>query len=114
MQLADECFGGGALLQHPDLPALLSARIAAAVALRAALGLRCGPAPDPQQQQQQGQQGQAAAAAARGATDVFRLINSEGDRLSGLIVDVLGEHLVVSSSGGRRMGRRRLGWWAVA
>lgn len=88
MQLADERFGGAAM-QRPDLPALLSTRIAAAAALRAALGLRCGPVPE-----------QAGSAAQGGATNVFRLVNSEGDRLSGLIVDVLGEHLVVSSSGG--------------
>ncbi|XP_024360632.1 uncharacterized protein [Physcomitrium patens] len=31
-------------------------------------------------------------------TNVFRLVNSEGDRLSGLIVDVLGEQVVVASS----------------
>ncbi|KAL2632026.1 hypothetical protein R1flu_016712 [Riccia fluitans] len=31
-------------------------------------------------------------------TNVYRLINSEGDGLSGLITDVLGEHLVVASS----------------
>lgn len=90
MQTADEVFGGGALQQRPDLHALVGARIQQAVRLRAALGLRCGPAPA------------AAAAGARqggGATTVFRLVNSEGDRLSGLIVDVLGEHLVVASSG---------------
>ena len=32
-------------------------------------------------------------------TDVYRLINSEGDNLSGLIVDVMGKNLVVQSSG---------------
>ncbi|KAJ7567384.1 hypothetical protein O6H91_02G144500 [Diphasiastrum complanatum] len=31
-------------------------------------------------------------------TDVYRLVNSEGDRLSGLIVDVFGGHAVVVSS----------------
>ena len=31
-------------------------------------------------------------------TDVYRLVNSEGDRLSGLIVDRVGPQLVVSSS----------------
>lgn len=90
MQLADECFGGQALLQRPDLQALVSTRIQQAVALRRALGLRCGGAGE----------GDAAA----GATTVFRLVNSEGDRLSGLIVDALGDHLVVSSSGGRAGG----------
>eukprot|EP00887_Chlorella_sp_A99_P007358 scaffold2.g7358.t1 len=60
---------------RPDLPALLRARLAQAAALRAALGL---PSAD---------------------TTVYRLANSEGDRLSGLVVDVLGpEHAVVSSS----------------
>lgn len=31
-------------------------------------------------------------------TDVYRVVNSEGDRLSGLIVDRVGQQLVVSSS----------------
>ncbi|KAK9830892.1 hypothetical protein WJX81_002094 [Elliptochloris bilobata] len=57
-----------------DLAALLAARMAAAVALRRALGL---PSAD---------------------TTVYRLINSEGDRLSGLVVDVLGDCVVVASS----------------
>lgn len=89
MQLADESFAGGALQQRPDLEQLVSTRIQQAVALRATLGLRCGPAAAAATGGQQLQQ----------QTDVFRLVNSEGDRLSGLIVDVLGEHLVVSSSG---------------
>lgn len=80
MQLADECFGGASALA-PNLPRLLAARIQQAVALRASLGLRCG------------------AEQREGATNVFRLVNSEGDRLSGLIVDALGPCLVVSSSG---------------
>lgn len=87
MQLAEECFGGSRM-QAPDLRALVSARIQQAVALRAALGLHCGQTAQATQQAQQAQQ-----------TTVFRLLNSEGDRLSGLIVDVLGDHLVVSSSG---------------
>ena len=93
MQLADECFGGAsALAQHrPDLMALVGQRVAAAVSLRAALGLRCGGAAAAPGQQQGG--------LAAPATTVFRLVNSEGDRLSGLIVDVLGEQLTVSSSG---------------
>lgn len=86
MQLADECFGGASALA-PNLPRLLVQRIQQAVALRATLGLRCGGA---------SQEG-----AAKGATSVFRLVNSEGDRLSGLIVDALGPCLVVSSSGER-------------
>lgn len=72
MQTADEL--DPAALARPDAPALVEQRIAAAVALRRALGL-----PSP-------------------ATSVYRLINSEGDRLSGLVVDVLGDRLVVSSS----------------
>jgi hypothetical protein len=86
MQTVDEMFGGAALLQPPDLQHLVSSRIQQAVALRRSLGLLCGP----------DAAGQATAAS------VFRLVNSEGDRLSGLIVDVLGEHLVVASSGAER------------
>ena len=52
----------------------LDERVQRAVALRAALGLPGA------------------------GTTVYRLINSEGDGLSGLIVDVLGEQLVVASS----------------
>ena len=33
-------------------------------------------------------------------TAAYRLVNSEGDRLSGLIVDVYGHHLVVAASSG--------------
>lgn len=57
-----------------DMEALLLSRIEAAVKLRKLLGLPSN------------------------HTNVFRLVNSEGDRLSGLIVDVLGEHVVVASS----------------
>ncbi|BFI42236.1 23S rRNA (cytosine1962-C5)-methyltransferase [Marchantia polymorpha subsp. ruderalis] len=57
-----------------DMEKLIFSRVAAAVELRKLLGL---PSCD---------------------TNVFRLINSEGDGLSGLIADVLGEHLVVASS----------------
>lgn len=57
-----------------NMETLLLSRIEAAVKLRKLLGL---PSKD---------------------TNVFRLVNSEGDRLSGLIVDVLGEHVVVASS----------------
>ena len=71
--MAGEMFG--ARTERPDLQELLAARVAQAVALRRTLGL---PSPD---------------------TTVFRLVNSEGDRLSGLIVDVLGDQLVVASSG---------------
>lgn len=57
-----------------DMERLIYTRISAAVELRKLLGL---PSSD---------------------TNVFRLLNSEGDGLSGLITDVLGEHLVVASS----------------
>ena len=57
-----------------DFEALLKARIAAAQQLRNRLRLPSA------------------------ATDVYRLINSEGDRLSGLIVDVLNDQLVVAST----------------
>ena len=54
-----------------DVAGLLTARVRAAASLRLSLGL---PSPD---------------------TNVYRLINSEGDRLSGLIVDVLGPGCLV-------------------
>jgi len=62
-------------LIQPDLAALLTARIQAAVAVRAALGL-------PNNK----------------VTNVYRLVNSEGDRLSGLVVDVLGNVATVQAS----------------
>lgn len=62
-------------LIQPDLTAILTARIQAAVALRAALGL-------PKDK----------------VTNVYRLVNSEGDRLSGLVVDVLGDVATVQAS----------------
>lgn len=34
------------------------------------------------------------------STNAYRLINSEGDRLSGLVADVLGEVVVVQVRGG--------------
>lgn len=51
----------------PDLSTLLDARLAAALSLRAALGLPGGD------------------------TDVYRLVNAEGDFLPGLVVDRLGD-----------------------
>lgn len=57
-----------------NMEMLLQSRVSAAVTLRKLLGLPSN------------------------HTNVFRLVNSEGDRLSGLIVDVLGEHVVVASS----------------
>mmetsp|Transcript_12067 Transcript_12067/g.36210 ORF Transcript_12067/g.36210 Transcript_12067/m.36210 type:complete len:551 (+) Transcript_12067:168-1820(+) len=60
--------------QALNVPRLLEARIRAAGALRKSIGLPSD------------------------HTTVYRLINSEGDRLSGLAVDVLGDTLVVASS----------------
>lgn len=56
-----------------NLPALLDVRLGEAVQLRACLGLPST------------------------TTNAYRLVNSEGDRLSGLIVDVLGDVVVVQS-----------------
>lgn len=67
-----------------DVDSLLSHRLAAAVARRAALGL---PSTD---------------------TDVFRLVNSEGDRVSGLVVDRLGDALVAVPSAAYVQRRRPL------
>ena len=58
----------------PDLPGLVSQRLAQAVALRRALGL-------PSEE-----------------TTAYRLVHGEGDRLSGLVVDVFGALVVVQSS----------------
>lgn len=41
---------------------------------------------------------QSGAEASSSSSDVYRVVNSEGDRLSGLIVDRVGDRLVVSSS----------------
>lgn len=57
-----------------DIPALIKRRVEAAVQLRRGMGLP------------------------NDRTTVYRLINSEGDRLSGLIVDVLGSYAVVMCS----------------
>lgn len=57
-----------------DMERIIESRIAGAVELRKQLDL---PSKD---------------------TNVYRLVNSEGDRLSGLIADVLGDHIVVASS----------------
>ncbi|KAL5978779.1 hypothetical protein ACLOJK_029896 [Asimina triloba] len=72
MQLEEEAARdpSGAL----NIEKLLETRIDAAVELRKSLGL---PSED---------------------TDAYRLINSEGDRLSGLIVDIFGNFAVVASS----------------
>lgn len=57
-----------------DVESLLQARISAAHQLRKTLQLPSA------------------------STNVYRLVNSEGDRLSGLIVDVLGDRIVVAST----------------
>lgn len=57
-----------------DIPALLDLRISQAVSLRKALGLPGG---------------------LDGLTNVVRLVNSEGDRLSGVVADMLAETIVV-------------------
>jgi 23S rRNA G2069 N7-methylase RlmK/C1962 C5-methylase RlmI len=54
-----------------DVPALVDLRVRQAVALRVTLGLPSD------------------------ATNVLRLLNSEGDRLSGVIADMLGDVVVV-------------------
>jgi len=61
---------------NPNLESLIDQRIAQAVQLRRLLGLPH---------------------TTSSATTVYRLVNSEGDRLSGLIVDVLGDVIVISS-----------------
>lgn len=66
-----------------DVAATLRARLAAAVALRARLGLGLA---SPASEQQ------------KSATTAYRLINSEGDRLSGLTADVFGPFVVVACS----------------
>jgi 23S rRNA G2069 N7-methylase RlmK/C1962 C5-methylase RlmI len=58
-----------------DVPALVDLRVRQAAALRATLGL-------PSE-----------------ATNVLRLLNSEGDRLSGVIADMLGDVVVVQVGG---------------
>jgi len=72
MQTADEVDADG--LENPCVQETLDARLVQAVELRQAVGLPST------------------------STTVYRAVNSEGDRLSGLIVDVLGTHVVVSSS----------------
>ena len=46
----------------------------------------------------QSQTGRQQASRSNTACDVYRVVNSEGDRLSGLVVDRIGDQLVVSSS----------------
>ena len=105
-----------------DLPHLISSRLQTAVRLRTSLGLGTE-TPQPRHQavaanrDAHTQDATSAESNGDGAstsgssqptdrtapgstsfTDVFRLVNSEGDRLSGLIVDRVGQQLVVSSS----------------
>ncbi|KAK9787851.1 hypothetical protein WJX73_008753 [Symbiochloris irregularis] len=72
MQLHAEFQADAACVLAPE--ELIRTRISAAVALRKALTL-----PNP-------------------STNAYRLVNSEGDRMSGLIVDVISRHAVVASS----------------
>lgn len=72
MQMEDEVSRDASCFLNVEK--LLESRISAAMDLRTRLGL---PAVD---------------------TNVYRLVNSEGDRLSGLIVDIFGEYAVVASS----------------
>lgn len=72
MQMEDEVSRDASCLLN--IKKLLEARLTAAVDLRMRLRL---PAVD---------------------TNVYRLVNSEGDRLSGLIVDIFGEYAVIASS----------------
>jgi 23S rRNA G2069 N7-methylase RlmK/C1962 C5-methylase RlmI len=72
LETADEAAPGAEL--DPNPARVVAERLAAAVALRRTLGL---PAAD---------------------TTAYRLVNAEGDRLSGLVVDALGDALVASSS----------------
>lgn len=63
-----------------DIPALLDLRISQAVSLRAALGL-----PGYKMAEDR----------VPAATNVARLVNSEGDRLSGVVADMLADTIVV-------------------
>lgn len=69
---------------YMNMPALIARRVQQAAQLRAALGLPSA------------------------ATNVYRLVNSEGDHLSGLLVDVLGDVAVVQSVSAWWVGRQ---WW---
>ncbi|KAL6746635.1 S-adenosyl-L-methionine-dependent methyltransferase [Haematococcus lacustris] len=81
MQLKEEYDGEGASrlsrAAFMNMPALIRLRVGQAAALRRHLGL-----PSPH------------------TTSVYRLVNSEGDRLSGCIVDMLGDTAVVQSAAG--------------
>ncbi|GJP47164.1 hypothetical protein CLOM_g6391 [Closterium sp. NIES-68] len=84
--------------RHPEavlsMPSLLRLRLASSLHLRLLLGL--SPLPCPATASGQGVGSSARGIA--GGTNAFRLVNSEGDRLSGLIVDVYGDRMVVASS----------------
>jgi 23S rRNA G2069 N7-methylase RlmK/C1962 C5-methylase RlmI len=77
MQHESECLADDSAVL--DMPALIQLRVAQAVALRKTLGYPSD------------------------TTNVFRLINNEGDRLSGVTADQLGGTVVV------QVRRRRLG-----
>ena len=103
-----------------DIPHLISARLQTAVQLRASLGLGTNPVHVSQDSTTQNltyspdqatdhssdeapssnslQHTEGSSVGHERHTDVFRVVNSEGDRLSGLVVDRVGEQLVVSSS----------------
>ena len=73
-------FGEKALFNLP-LEELLTERLKSCISLRSSLGL-----------------GVASKTSEAGHTDVFRLCNGEGDRMGGLVIDVLGRHIVIQSS----------------
>ncbi len=68
-------------LFHLPLKDLLIARLKSCISVRASLAL-----------------GVASEHSEGGHTDVFRLCNGEGDRMGGLVIDVLGRHIVIQAS----------------
>jgi 23S rRNA G2069 N7-methylase RlmK/C1962 C5-methylase RlmI len=108
-----------------DVPRLLERRVREAADLRRALGLSVGPsgavAAAPAKRRRRttttttpttaAEAAPAAAVAApqtlEGPTDVFRLVNGEGDRLSGLVADQMGPHVVVVQSNAAWVERHR-------
>jgi len=92
-----------------DVPRLLSRRVREAAALRRALGLAVGPsaaAAGPKSRRTTTARS-ASAAPALPLTDVFRLVNGEGDRLSGLVADQMGPGVVVVQSNAAWVERHR-------
>ena len=90
MQHEPECLADDSAVL--DMPALIQLRVSQAVSLRKTLGHPSD------------------------ATNVFRLINNEGDRLSGVTADQLGETVVVQvrEGGCGLAGGWRDGWMGVA